>query len=194
MAGCNATTNCEWVSDRIEIYLDGELATADMSSFESHLGACAHCAEELELAKRVLGELRNLPAQRCPDAVTSEVFESIGAEKTRAAEKPFRRWLAGWRYGLLRPALVGSFMLIVTVSAVFVGRHYRSANRITPEEAAKAEAELRWTLALVGDVGRRTGLTVRDDVLGERVVRPMRRAVFSVLDVGTEPASDNNGG
>ncbi|UCG53041.1 MAG: zf-HC2 domain-containing protein [Candidatus Latescibacterota bacterium] len=194
MTGHDEKTRCEWLRDRIEPYLDGELAAIDTTVFESHLGVCAHCSEELELAKRVLGELRSLPAERCPDTVTSTVFETIGSDQTRPTENPIRRWLTGWRHGQLRPALVGLFVLIVTVSAVLVARHHRSTNRITPEEMAKAEAELRWTLALVGDVGRRTGLTVRDDVLGERVVRPMRRAVFSVLDGGSEPASKNNGG
>ncbi|MEJ2722501.1 MAG: hypothetical protein P8181_15385 [bacterium] len=144
-------------------------------------------------ARRILSDLRNLPEQRCPDGVTDRLYAEIDAEEAPRSERRLRGWLAGLRPGVLRPALVGSLIAIVTTAALLIGRHERS-HRYTPEEVAKAEVELKWTMAFLGDVGRRAGYAVRDDAVGAHVVEPVWRAVHSAMDGGTEAPPHNNGG
>ena len=198
------TTRCEWARDSIDAYLDGELTDVDVTALKSHLDECGECREELESARQVLSELRDLPGQRCPDGVTDHLFATIDAGSAAppgraTVQRTGRRpgWLTAWRFGLLRPALAVSLILVIAVSAVWIGHHNRSLQHspgYTPEEVAHAEAELKWTMAFLGDVGRRTGYAVRDEAIGARVVEPIRRAVHSVLDGGADVTPQNNGG
>ena len=195
------TTRCEWVRDSIDAYLDGELTNVGVTAMESHLEECSACREELESARQVLSELRGLPQQRCPDGVTDNLYEIIDAETTTQRVNRLPAWLTFRRFGMLRPALVGSLMLVVAVFAVWIGINNRSPGDspgespiYTPEEVAQAEAELKWTMAFLGDVGRRTGYAVRDDAVGARVVEPMLRAVQSAPGGGSDVTPHNNGG
>lgn len=45
------------LSEEIVAYLDGELDAQARGFLEAHLAECAHCAAELEMQKRLLGEL-----------------------------------------------------------------------------------------------------------------------------------------
>jgi hypothetical protein len=191
------TTRCEWARDSIDAYLDGELTNVDVTVLESHMNECGMCREELASARRVLTELRELPAKRCPDGVTDRLYATIGADTTVHRDGRLPRWLTARPFGLLRPVLVGSLILVIAVSAIWFDRHNRSSGdsrSYTPEEVAQAEAELKWTMAFLGDVGRRTGYAVRDEVVGARVVEPVRRAVHSVMEGGVEVTPRNNGG
>jgi anti-sigma factor RsiW len=187
-------TTCAWFRDRIDSFIDGELDTDELSVFETHSASCPSCREELELAQRVTAGLRDLPSQRCPDSVTDGVFGTIEPVHRQGPRESFLQRFFDRRGGLLRPAITGVALLIVIVSTVLIGRIRNGMEAVPPAEIARAEAELKWTLAYVGDLGRRTGLTVRNDVLGERVVEPMRRAVHTAIDGGSAATTHNNGG
>lgn len=198
------TTRCEWARDSMDAYLDGELTDVDVTVLKSHLDECGECREELESARRVLSELRDLPEMRCPDGVTDNLFATIGAGNAAPTGRAtvqrtglLPEWMTAWRFGLFRPALVGSLILVIAVSAVWIGRHNRSTGNnsgYTPEQVAQAEAELKWTMAFLGDVGRRAGYAVRDEALGAHVVEPMRRTVHPVMDGGIRVTPHDNGG
>lgn len=191
------TTRCEWALDSIEAYLDGELTDVDVAALESHLGECGGCRAELESARRVLSELRELPTERCPDGVTDRLYATIDADTTDRRVNRLPAWLTFRRFGLLRPALVGSLMLVVAISAVWIGVNNRSSGDspvYSPEQVAQAEAELKWTMAFLGDVGRRAGYAVRDDAVGAHVVEPMRRVLHSGVDSGADVTPQHNGG
>jgi hypothetical protein len=68
--------------------------------------------------------------------------------------------------------------------------------KTTDADIARARAEVEWTIALVGDVSRKAGRTVKEDVIEDRVVVPMRKAVHSAI-IGDAPRShsiETNGG
>ena len=146
------TTRCEWASDSMDAYLDGELTDVDVTVLKSHLDECGECREELESARRVLSELRDLPELRCPDGVTDNLIATLGAGNAAQPGRTTGRrtsflpeWLAARRFGLFRPALVGSLILVIAVSAIWIGRQNRSTGNdpgYTPEQVAQAEAEL----------------------------------------------------
>lgn len=185
-------SRCSWVRDRIESYIDRELLGDEALHFERHIDTCPNCERELELARSIVSELRAMPERKCPDHVTDRVFEEVGAEAGTSLRDRFRHWLAGGRLPLVRPVLVSALVLAVVVSSLLMGR-FRS-QRITPEEARKAEADLRLTFAYVSAASRRTGIAVRDDVIGRGLVEPMERAIHSTFERNPTPTQEPNGG
>lgn len=167
---------CACVRDMIDPYLDGEVSGEDASRFESHLLSCPECAEELAFAKRTQHTLRHLPEQRCPDSVVYAVVDRIGSERPA----PQRRRPQVWRH-----AAVAALVLAVAVAVLVGDRPSRPS--VTPEELALAEQQVRWTLAYIGEISRRTAFTVRDDVLESRIAPPVQRAFTRVLE--TEDAA-----
>jgi anti-sigma factor RsiW len=188
-------TPCFLTLERIEGYLDDDLEAPERVEFECHVAACSACREELDLARRMLREIRGLPQKECPDGVVEKVFAAAEPDGRRPAGFSLRG-LFGWRAWSLQPVAVTVVILMVLASTILIGRIRNGSNSAspTPSEIARAEAELRWTIALVGDVGRRTGFTVRDDVLGKRVLEPTRRAVNTVFKGGSITPQTINGG
>ena len=185
-------TTCAWVDEHIDDYIDGDLSTGDRTRFAKHLDVCTACRREFELAGSVLNELHALPEEKCPDRVSDAVLDHVGAGAD--GERSLVQRVRGWRAGgtpSVRAALVSAFIVLIIVSAAVVGRMQQ--NRITPEEVAVAEAQLRQTLAYVGEVSRRSGVVVRNEAIGKGIVKPMRRAM-NVLNDDSEPTRNDNGG
>ncbi len=164
--------HCDWVQERLEPYLDTELPDNERSSLEVHLQICAACSAELETARKVQETLRTLPAQAAPEQITEAVYAHARADlRTRR-----RVWLQGWTTGW-RPVLgvaVAAILLIFTTIGL---QDQEPTDTATPAEIARAERQAKWAIAYLSQVGHRTGLTVRDEVIGYRVVRPLRRSI-----------------
>lgn len=191
----NKNTECAWARDNIDLYVDDDLTTEDAVRLERHLNRCDACRDEVALAARVLEELRGLPDRRCPDGIVDDVFASIGAPRTAPAEPRARRRLPAWPALVRHPALAATLAIVVLTGGALLGRWYQTRNRISPEEIARAEAALKWTVAYVSDVGRRASFTVRDDVIGGHVVGPLRSGVHNATtDDDKSTHEQNNGG
>ena len=191
--------SCTSVQESIESYLDGELSTDEAAILENHFGVCPRCRHELSVARDVLDGLHGLPPLECPDRVTDEVFERIHASV--AGKLPVRReTAAGFLKRILtvdripRPAFAGALIVLVVLSALVVGRIHKPTEQITAAEIEEAEAAVKWTFAYVSQVGRRSGLAVRDEVFDAGVMQPMQRAVHSAMDGGTRTTESENGG
>jgi len=178
--------HCDWIMDRLEAYLDGDLPTDELAPVESHLAMCGNCTRELELARQVQSTLHALPEQTCPDAVVEAAARRIDGLPAPAAP-PITERLSGWWHQFMHPIAAAAAMLLVVAMTVFIGQeqHYNSTASLSPEdtleltaeEIALAKAEIKWTLAYLGDVGRRSGLAVRDDAIINHVVKPVGRAL-----------------
>jgi anti-sigma factor (TIGR02949 family) len=183
-------TDCTWVEEHIEAYVDRELAREDTNALEKHLAACGHCRRELALAERVRSELRALPELECDDRVTDEVIGQIEGPRHRAPLRSPSWWLGG----RLRPALaVAAAVLIITASVVFVQLR-RGQARYTPDQIERAEKALRWTFAYLNEVSRQSGEAVRDEVFEAGVIEPVQRAVGSQRQPDDKSDKDENGG
>ena len=95
------STKCSWTRDHIDVYLDGELDPHDVQLFEAHLDVCAGCREEVEIGRRLVSELRELPELHCPDSVVDTVLDEAGAADDNSEREG---WLAGLRRMMRRPA------------------------------------------------------------------------------------------
>lgn len=164
--------SCEEMGLLIEEYLDGELALGQAPLVERHLQRCEACAAELSLARRVRGALRSLPAQRCPDPISMAVIAQARSESGQ------RR--GGWLRIAWAPLAAAAALLLAAGGWLVVHRGTPEP-AYTAAEVKRAEHDIRWTLALLTDINRRAGMSLRDEVLEKRLVEPMRRTAEQTL-------------
>ena len=166
-----------WLDERVEAYVDGALARDERRLFEDALEKDPALREAVALARRVRTDLRAIEAPRCPDAVTEAVLSATSREwRSRPGVS---QWLSGlwlparaWRPAL---AIVAAIILVV----VGLLQPWNTAPEPTYSQADVQEAldEVKWTLAYLNGVGARTGQTIRQEVVADGVVRPVRQGL-----------------
>jgi len=175
--------DCTWARERIDPHLDGELRAADAERLQSHLARCASCAREMDLARRVVAELRALPTHACPDAVVARVDARLARGARSRAEHPLARvraWLAGRSVVFARPAMAVMLVAIAALTVFVLTQRHRVAGpadqRYTQAQVEAARGELMVAFAYVGRYSRMTGSILREE-MGEGVVAPLDRAM-----------------
>ena len=202
---------CERVDEWLEPYIDGELDPWKERLVEKHIQACAECAAEAGLARRVRSGLRGLPSQTCPDRVVDTVLQETGLQKTGLQKAPQQKAPPAAPVSIRslrpvhwwRPALALAAMLFLAVSlprlvdTLSTDPHpapsapsnslpeLAATPSLTPElppdEVARAEAEVKLALAYLGRFTAETRHTVGYDVLGKKVVLPMSRSLRGII-------------
>jgi hypothetical protein len=180
-----SSDKCSWFLDRIELYVDGELAGDELASFEGHAGSCAACREELSLATAVVGKLRALPLQRCPEHVVEEAAARAGDEE------PLIRRLLGWLGGrgdhALRPAMAVMVVVIVAATVFVMSRHEQSPFNgngdveYTEQEIELAKIDAQLAFAYLGRYSRRTGEIIKKEVIQDRVMKPLGKTIVDPM-------------
>ena len=163
---------CSWTQERLDFYLEGELPAAEVGRLETHLKSCDACETVWAAVRQLERDLSGLPELHCPP----QVLEEVEAERWAA----LRRRLQQWFEPLWRPAL--GFALVAVLAVLFSPKLQKEVAAPESQEVALAERQARFALAYVARVSRRTGYTVRDEVIGQRVVAPMVRGAQSALD------------
>lgn len=187
---------CEWFCRTIDGYLDGEVDAREKATFEEHAHRCVTCRAELDLAQEVLGSLRSLPEHTCPDHVLERALSEVAVADTGPpADSWSRRWLGLERLSW-RVVFVSTFVLVAVVSAsILLRRGHRPVEQISAEELAEAEGAVKWTFAYIGEVGRRTGHTIKSDVFDNRIFPTMERALWNAVDGDAQKdRQESNGG
>jgi negative regulator of sigma E activity len=181
--------SCRRAQVLLEAYADGELGTRRRAQLEAHLATCFTCSQELAHARRVRDTLRALPERFCDEALMEEVAARIQREPRPVAEMQgsaslaarMRRWFAVRALPAWQPAVAVLALLLVVFG---VGRILFLAPReqkITPADVQRAELQVRWVMAHLGEISRQTGQTVQKDVLNQGVAAPTAHAVEEVL-------------
>jgi hypothetical protein len=169
-------SGCQWVFQRLEAHLENDLAVAEAERMTTHLAGCPLCRAELVLAQRLGAELAALPALDCPDGLLEDVVAQARAERWRSwAER------VGW---FLRPAWQPALGL-AAVLALFLALQPPAPSVVSAPSAAeiaRAERQARLALAYIGRISRRTGQTVRHQVIKERVIAPIERQARAAFD------------
>ncbi|HEX7070876.1 MAG TPA: hypothetical protein VF190_08725 [Rhodothermales bacterium] len=167
--------NSEWAQDRIEAYVDGDLNRDERRTFESVLRADPALTESVRQARRIRTALHAMLTPECPAEVTEAIVRRVrsdGAAK-RSVISLFPDWSTSWR-----PALVVTAALAVSL---LVWRPWQQPppppEQYAAEDVELALQEVKWTLAYLNDIGSRTGETIRDEVIAERVVDPIERSL-----------------
>lgn len=168
-----------WVDDHLEAYVDGELPLEERRRVEAFVEADDEAARRLDLARRVQALLAASEPPACPPEVTRTVLAT-------ADRPPLRRVRSSFG-AVLRPSLAAAALVAVVVASALVGPRPAPTPETADVSAAEVEQALhdaRWALAYVSDVGRRTGRSIRHEVIEERVAEPLQRAVGAALDAG----------
>ncbi|MFC1572774.1 anti-sigma factor family protein [Candidatus Eisenbacteria bacterium] len=77
---------CEPVRERIEAFLDGELATTERAEIEAHLVICEGCRSALEERQRLRTLLRDQLSVKAPDGLGDTILAAAQAEVPKTAE------------------------------------------------------------------------------------------------------------
>ncbi len=182
--------NCNWVLDRIEPFVDGELAESELESFQAHTASCQSCRQEIDLARSLTEELRSLPALECPGSVVDKAAARAGAATAggwldRSGQR-LRDWYGALSVPVPKPAMAVMIVIIVAATAFVLSQHGQSTSngRVevvdgapTEQEVEIARLDVMLAFAYVGKYSRRTGEIIKQDVIGDRVMKPLGKTV-----------------
>ena len=99
----------DWLDDRLEAFLDGELPGEEHRLVAEAIEADPHWQQEAALARRIQGSLQALPTPACPPAITRRVVWHARWDALRSALFPSNLRLV-WR-----PALAVATLAIVII-------------------------------------------------------------------------------
>ena len=159
--------HCTWVDDRLDAYIDGDLPKNQCTLIEAHTRACPHCADALALAVQIRDQLRTWPVHPCPSAITDRVYRQVG--NPSSWRHRLQTWLSGWQP---LTGAVAAVVLIIAAVALFQSQRPPQTNTT---ELAQMQRQAKWTLVYLNQIGRRTSHTLRDQVLKERVLKPVAK-------------------
>lgn len=169
-----------WLDDRVEAFVDGTLPADELRRFESALTAEPALRDEIDLARMIGRELPNLGSARCPDHVVSGIMRDVRRDIRQSFTT---RLVSALKEGIqprLRPVLAMVLLVAVVVSSSLV-RRAPETPPVASAEVTQALDEVKWTLAVLSDVGRQTGRSMRSDVLEPHVVQPIERSLNEVI-------------
>ena len=163
----------------IEAFLDGMLDPVGRDRVLEAARTDASFAQRLAFARSIREALRTMPAEAPPPDLVPEVLATARKGARRDALANVRRWFSGLTMIDLRPVGATLTLIAVIIAAGVLGRPSQPA--VDPE-VAEALEQIKWTFALVSEVGDRTAVTLRDDVIEPHIVGNMQQAVLEVFD------------
>lgn len=165
----------DWLDERVEAYVDGELSGADLERFEAALTESADLRASVATARRIREVMASMPVPKCPEPAVSEVLR-LAADSRRSL--PMRdRYIEALRP---RRRLVRAFAVAAVVATVAISGSLFLRDVGPQDEVKQGLADVKLALAYVGEAGRQAGDIVRIEVMDEGVVTPIRRAVSHV--------------
>ncbi len=181
--------SCRRAAVLLEAYADGELSPRRRVQLESHLATCSACSQELEHARRLRETLRELPERFCDDDLLVKVAARVRDESQPGARgderTPFavrvRHWIAEHAVPAWQPAAAVLAVLLIVIGVGRVFFRAPTEQKVTAADVQRAELQVRWVMAHLGEINRRTGESVQKDVLQNGVAAPTAHAVEEVL-------------
>ncbi|HET6463221.1 MAG TPA: zf-HC2 domain-containing protein [Candidatus Krumholzibacteria bacterium] len=160
--------NCEWVLERVDAFVDGELGEGERAAVTAHCASCGECTRELDLAIRVRRELLALPSFKPPTHVIDTAEREADAVATNVIPIATHRR----RRVAARMAAALAAAAVVVVGAI-VWQHTRQP-QYSEADVRRATAEIAMAF---GYVDRYSDGVVREDVLEKRVMPRIERAL-----------------
>jgi anti-sigma factor (TIGR02949 family) len=180
------TRDCEWTRDRLDAFVDGELAADERDAVRDHCASCDTCSRELEMAGRIRDELHAFPALDAPAGLV-EAAERAAAAANHARVVPLRRRRV--TEPVRRTAIIAAAVTLIGV-AVWVGVRDRATREPQASEAdvRRATAEVALAFGYVDHYGDHAADIVRDDVIGKRVMPRIERALSAAQNPAAHDA------
>lgn len=171
---------CEWVRDHIDAYVDGadaELSADDRRHVVRHTAACTACADELAWATRVRAGLRDLAVPSAPRTVIERAEREIAPRRDNVVRLRPRTGMVGW------VTVAAALVLLAAVVWIEGGRR-RAAEELAVEQATHEAAV---AFAYLNKYARRAGDIVEQEVIEERLMVPVERAMKKSGVTETKP-------
>lgn len=169
-----------WYDERVEPFVDGDLAGTDLLAFTDRLETDKDLKEKVQAARRISASLRDLPSLTMPAGMLERVMSQANDVDRQEANgrSPARR------LRLVPPARVAWATLAMAATIVFAiillpqQLAPQESDSVEPSQAEveKALAEVKWTLALVSDIGNE-----RNEIVNGRIVAPVQKAMSFVI-------------
>jgi len=174
--------SCARILERLDPWIDGDLADAEAAAVKAHVDQCESCRAEQKLAETVVAELRALPEFDVPERVVKKV-----RHKTRATLAEGLRGFFGDFVSRPLPALAAVAAVVMMV-VVLSPSPRPTEPQYTDQEIARAVAETRLALAYVGSIAQRAEHRVKERVLKEgpaaQTVSGVRRSLRVIGEAG----------
>lgn len=203
----NTTPQHEWMDDRVEAYIDGDLSADERARFERVLDEQPHWQVQVSYARRIRNELHSMPQPTCPPQVTDAVMSQTRQRANGHATETESWWNWVWRELDIemqtgwKPALAFATLLLIIVTSSLLTDPQSTAGlfdqpatvsqQYSASEIQQAESKAKWAIAYIAQVSRTTGSTVENAVLKENVAAPMRRALHPLADIHGHPDPSN---
>ncbi len=165
----------DWLDERVEAYVDGELSEADVLRFEAALKDSPDLRAAVATARRIREVMASMPLPPCPKPVVSEVLRL--ASQSRRSLSMRDRYVDAL---VPRRRLVQAFAVAAIVAVVAIGGALLFKGPAEQDEIERGLADVKLALAYVGEAGRHAGDIVRIEAMDQGVVTPIRRAVSHV--------------
>jgi hypothetical protein len=178
--------HCEWILDRLDAFVDGELAADERDAVETHCTDCNECARELEVARHIRDELRALGPLEAPRGVVEAAARGAGATD-RSNVVPLRSRRAG-RSLRIAAAVAAAVTLIGATVWLGLRAHAPREPEMSEADVRRATAEVELAFGYVDHYSDHAAGIVRDDVIGKRVLPRIERALEASRDAAMRDA------
>ncbi|HXV78046.1 MAG TPA: zf-HC2 domain-containing protein [Candidatus Polarisedimenticolaceae bacterium] len=162
-------TDCQWTLDRLDDYLDGELARDETSAIRRHLADCTRCCSSERALRGLLERAASLPRAIDPPRELWPEIERRLAVAGRRAGGPGATWgrptKGAWISGLLAASL-----LAVGLAAGYLLRGTELRPTQVPARASSSSPAIR------------TAVGAGDLVLAEQAIVEAERELRTLLD------------
>jgi predicted anti-sigma-YlaC factor YlaD len=172
--------DCRTIEMLIDEYIDGDLNPELRGQIEDHTLQCQDCERKLYLAGQIARELQALPRLTCPPAVIRNVHQQIKSTRESWFRRIIPRFMPMWK----RYALGISFGLAVMVVTLILFGTYAPLQwfhgkepHYSEQEIALARQNILLAFGYVHLATNRTQLVIAEDILPQRVVRPLQRSL-----------------
>ncbi len=171
----------EWFDSCVEAFVDQELSDEDRRSFEDRLAIDPILKRKTDLARQIAQSLRDLPGFEMPPSILTAVNSQIEKTDTAASINTTRTPLR-----LVRPSrkivwasIAAAAVIVVAINILPAGLPDGGSGTDQPSQAEvdRALEEVKWTLALVSDIGNE-----RQQIVNGHIVQPVQRAMSFVLN------------
>ena len=176
--------SCEWVREHLDALIDDDVDAMpdERAALERHIDSCDACARELEFSRAVRDELRALSVSSAPAAVIARAQSEIDARS--AAVVPLRP-----KARLLRGLSAAAAAVVIIAGLTIAEQRRRTAQEVAVEQAARDAAI---AFAYLGKYTRRAGEIVESEVIEQRLLQPVEKAMKKSGVTETKSSSDQS--
>jgi anti-sigma factor RsiW len=131
--------NCESASERLQEYVDGQLAGFERQELEAHLESCAACRSELALLAQVDEALAQLPVLPEPQDLHAQIMAQV---RTSPHLQPLAAFRLRWEDAAISAAFAWAAVAALALS------FYLLTQEATPPRALLYQAWWTWMARL----------------------------------------------